>query len=494
MPIIKYKKHMKVMTYSILLLVALFLFGCVHIESPHTGFIKDAETDKPIKNVVVHLDLETVFFVPAPHVNTKWKDGFEVLSNEAGIYKLPFRVIGQGPLELSAGQELSFIKAGYFPTRILDPAMHNSVDLYPIRYYLDYVHHKDSAQKGDWGAPHYYMDNKPEAFTEYKKELTRMAAGSFEKLGEKGVFISVPTAQITRISCRTKFPMGSTYRSKPDTFGIFGNICLFYDEVSRKSMISDARGNIKTVDDASLSRYNLISIAPNEENTVYANADSIYIPNPPYSNTPHITQPQKGNISALAGDSNEYLTLEDNGLYMCYSSIWHRMGNGCISVSDVFSNNGGKAKFILLTHGYSPDQDHVYFVISKKAFQYQIHKVTHESDSGGNTKLTFTEQLVPSFPADDEIIDFASDGRIFFIAFKKSGLKKYSLDMYRKGPLKEESAFYEKCHDLFADKTLVAIKLGRSASERVLYVTAGDSAVYRLSLDGEPDYRIRIIE
>jgi hypothetical protein len=337
------------------------------------------------------------------------------------------------------------------------------------------------------------MDKKPEAFAEYNKELLKMSSLPFESLGEKGVFISIPNARITTISCRSTFHLDNN-RSELETFGISGNVCIFFDEASRKMMTFDAQGNIKELEDNLTIKYNFVSAAPDEWDTVFANRDSIYIPNPPYSNMANNVAPQKGHISALAGDSKEYLTLEDDGLYLCYFSIWHRMGKGCISIDDVFSKNEGNARFSSLAHGYSPAQDHVYFVISKKVFEYQIHKVTYESDSSGKTKLTFTEQLLPSFPADDEIIDFTSDGRIFFIAFKKSGIKKYSLDMYGKGPLKEKRTFYEKSHDLFVDKSIAAVKLGRSVSQRVLYVTVGDSAVYRLSLDGVPDYRIRITE
>jgi hypothetical protein len=43
-----------------------------------------------------------------------------------------------------------------------------------------------------------------------------------------------------------------------------------------------------------------------------------------------------------------------------------------------------------------------------------------------------------------------------------------------------------------ADKTIRYIRIGRSVTARALYVTTGGSIIYRLNLDGVPDYPIEI--
>lgn len=481
---------MKFLTPIFFFLMALILSGCINAESPHRGVVKDAETGDPIKGVVVHMNLESGLPL-GPDGITRWKGSYETVTNAAGKYSLSMKLKENLPLELPTGHELFFFKAGYFPSTILEPALNNTVTLYPIKYYLDYLSEKET-----YYDPHlYYYDKKPEAFAEYKKELLKMQHLQFESLGEKGAFVSAPNAQFTKISCRQKIVYPPSKHSTPYTLGILRNVCILFDEASRKMMTFDTRGNIKELKDTELIKYNFLAAAPDESEAVFANSDSIYIPHPPYSNLANNVTPQKGNIIALAGDSREYLTLEGNGSYLCYFSIYDNLGKGCISIDDVLSKNDENGRFISLTHGYSPGEALVYFVIIKKAFYYQIYRVTHESGPSGKKQLTFSEQLLPTFPADDDIIDFASNGMDFFIAFKRSGIKKYSfLNMYRKGPLKEDGDFYKNSHDLFKENSVAAIELGWAAMEQVLYVTVGNSTVYRLSLDGVPDFRIRILE
>lgn len=485
-----YRNDMKFLQFLLFFLLAFFLSGCVQIETPHRGVVKDAETGDPIKGVVVHIDLESGMPL-GPDGVTRWKDSYETVTNAKGKYSLSMKLKGNLPLEFPTGHSILFFKAGYFHSEIFEPALNNTVSLYPIKYYLDYLEYR-SFNEASSNSHLYYYDKEPEAFAEYKKELDKMEHLQFARFGERGEFVSVPNAQFKRMSCRMEIEYDHGNHSTPYTFGISGNVCLLFDETSRKMMICDARGNIKELEDTELIQYNFLAAAPDENKAVFANSYSIYIPHTPYTYLANNVTPQKGNIIALAGNSREFLTLEDNGLYLCYFLIWHDISKGCISIDDVL--NDENARFILLTHGYSPAADHVYFVITKNTFSYQIHKVTFESTSLGETQLTFTEQLLPSFPADDEIIDFASNGRIFFIAFKRSGIKKYSLDRHRRGFLKEERDFYKNSHDLFLEKSIAAIELGWSITGRVLYVTVGDSTIYRLSLDGVPDYRIKILE
>jgi hypothetical protein len=480
-------QHMKhrFLTLTIVLPMILVLSDCIHTEPPHQGIIKDAETGKPLKGVVVLLNL-TSGMPLGPDGVTQWKGSYQTVTDNNGKYSFSIKFKGQLPLEFSTGHELSFFKAGYLPSRILEPSLSNTIFLHPIKYYLDYSHCRESIKRGHLNPR--FMAQVPEGFSEYKKELLKMETLPFERIGDKGDFASIPNGKIVKISCRATFDYDKN-PSKPYTFGISGTVCKFFDETSDRTMTLDAQGNIKEAEDNLLVKYNLVSIATNESEAVYAGSDSIYIPKPPYSNMATLEIPQKGHITALAGDSHEYLTLEDDGLYLCYSSIRNRMGRRCISINDAIPSSGENARFVLLSQGRD-----AYFVVSKNAELYQIHKVTHENDSAGNARLALTEQLLPSFPVEDEIIDLASDDRVFFVAFKQTGIRKYSLDMNGKGPLKEDKIFYDNSHDLFVNKSVTAVELGRSVSEHVLYVTVGTSTVYRLSLDGIPDSKIRIVE
>jgi hypothetical protein len=491
MPKIRQKRSMKLSVLSVYIIIVLGLSSCVHIELPHTGIVKDAETGNPLNGVVVHMDLESGMPL-GPDGITKLKGSYETVTNTDGTFSLSIKLKGQLPLELSTGHELSFFKAGYFPARILEPSLNNTIPLHRIKYYLDYSHYKESAKRGYLERP--FMSEKPEAFTEYNKELDKVALLQFEKTGDKGAFITVPNAQIAKISCRSSFRLDEK-PSAPYTFGVSGDVCIFFDEVSRRLITFDAQGNIKELNAPLLIKYNLFSAgyadAPDALDSVYAKNASIYIPNPPYPSIDKNIMAQKGNIVALAAGSSEYSTIEGNGLYLCtYFARFYRKDSICVSADELFSAKNGHVLFVSLT---KPVQYQNYYAIVKMELEYRLYKITH-SESSDKTIFNSPEQLLPSFPVDDEIIDFASNGRDFFIAFKRSGIKKYSLDMYGKGPLKERKDFYTNSHDLFRDKTIAAIELGRSVTDHVLYVTVGNSTVYRLSVDGVPDFHIRIIE
>ena len=229
-PIIKHQRHMNSSTLSIVLLTALILSGCLHIEAPLSGTITDAETIRPVQGVVVHIDLESGLWA-GPDGKRLWKDSYETISDEGGKFSLPLKLLTKlpFPFEITNGNELSIVKAGYFPSRILEPTSRNPILLYPIKYYLDYSHYKENAKKGELDLP--YMDEKPEAFAKYKEELTKMGLLQFEKGGEKGVFIAVPDSQFTKLYCRTKFEFSDT-RSKPYTFGVSDNVCFVFVEAS----------------------------------------------------------------------------------------------------------------------------------------------------------------------------------------------------------------------------------------------------------------------
>jgi hypothetical protein len=443
--------------------------GCLHIEPPHEGVVRDAETGKPIKDVVVHIDLETVFLVPAAHVNTKWKDGFEVLSDETGKYKLPLKVIRQGLLEISSGKEMSFIKSGYFPARVLTPAMYNDVHLYRIKYYLDYLYYKKLAEEGGWGGPHYYVDKKPEAFSEYKREISKITYLPVVRIAnDVNSFLEVPDTILTELHCETNFSptglMTSVAEKSPETFGIRGNVCRVFDERSRQWLFFDSQGNIqKPIGGVSAQR------------GANLNARST-------ANLPETSDNLSNvDLTKLKGKNVLALTIENHGRHLCYVVGEER---GCISMDDFLSQNGRQidrnAIFTLVTQEVSST---AYFIfIIKSDDHYQIYRWSCD----GITPLS------PVLLTREEITTLETDGNDFFIVFEQSGVKKYSLK-FGQSPLTENQAFRANMRG-FSPGKIYSSRLGRSVSERTLYITNGTSQVYRMSLDGILDYRVGISE
>lgn len=274
---------------------------------------------------------------------------------------------------------------------------------------------------------------------------------------------------------------------------------MVYDDASRKWLTFDAQGRIEEAYNSLLSRYAFFDTDLEEWNDyVYANSDAILLP--ATSLYPErILKPEKGKVSALVGDSNEYLTIQDNGRSLCYSSRYHHMGQACISVDDDIIPNSDKSannsrRFILLTRGHSSAVSGLYFVISRIAKYYQIHEISYAQDpKTRKTSFAFSE-ISLSLSTEDVIIDFDSDGRSFFIAFEKNGIKKFSIDQHRKVPIKENKDFYKNAQSILGAGKISAVKLDRSVSERTRYVTFGNAVIYRLSMDGIPDYQIRITE
>lgn len=175
------------------------------------------------------------------------------------------------------------------------------------------------------------------------------------------------------------------------------------------------------------------------------------------------------------------------------------MGQACISVDDDIIPNSDKSannsrRFILLTRGHSSAVSGLYFVISRIAKYYQMHEISYAQDpKTRKTSFAFSE-ISLSLSTEDVIIDFESDGRSFFIAFEKNGIKKFSIDQHRKVPIKENKDFYKNAQSILGAGKISAVKLDRSVSERTRYVTFGNAVIYRLSMDGIPDYQIRITE
>jgi hypothetical protein len=221
------------------ILLLFFLSSCVHIERPHDGIIKDADSGEPISGVVVHLDLESGFLDSFVHGHTEWKDSSETFSDDRGLFRSPLKIEGQVPFELSIGHTLTLFKAGYFESRILEPSYDLNIVLYKINYYIDYLNYQKNAKKG-YLDPR-FMDRHPEAFSKYKDELRKTATMQFKRIGDEGVFIEIPGARFTELTCSSDF-IWNFDNSKPWNRGIEGVVCTVLDEASHKWLAFDARG------------------------------------------------------------------------------------------------------------------------------------------------------------------------------------------------------------------------------------------------------------
>jgi len=439
----------------IIFLTILILSGCVHTELPHFGVVKDAETGQPLKGVVVHMDLESGIPI-GPEGIRKWKGSYETVTDAEGKYSLSMKIKGQLPLELTTGHELSFFKSGYSPTRIISPSLKNTITLNPIKFYLDYYNSKEYAKKGYFDPP--LMDRKPEAFMVYKEELRRMASMEMTAIGEKAVLLEIPGSKLTKLLALNKY--------------------YVFDDVSQKWFVFDAQGHFGESDNKLLYEYKFFSGWG--ENAIYANPDLIYLPSDSLHPDRYIN-PQKGGISALIGDANTYMTIEENGQSLCYFTIYAGIGSGCISLKDIPASleSHGTPKLIALT-----GNDRISYAVAKTQGKYQLYEISspYSPRKPFHSKLEFTiEPLSLTIPADREIVALASEGGDIFIVFADSVIAKYSIHKQMGGPIEETNRFQAR---------------GGQISSLFLrgpfYYTTGNSKIYRVSTDGFEDFSIKI--
>jgi hypothetical protein len=109
--------------FFILLFFVIFV-GCVHIELPHHGEVKDAETGEPLEGVLVSMSLYTRCIWPLPHIGSDYRGRIESITDKNGRYWLPIDFTFSLPMCFAESKNYTFFKPNYFEVDLIFPRFH----------------------------------------------------------------------------------------------------------------------------------------------------------------------------------------------------------------------------------------------------------------------------------------------------------------------------------------------------------------------------------
>jgi len=451
-----------------LIILAIFAnLSCLHIELPHHGVIRDAETDKPLKDVLVNLSLEYECYFPPPlaGTNSEHLGNVKTFTDINGEYTLPLKLFLLPPRLCFTNKRFTYFKEGYFWGMGRDPK------LYKMTHYLNYFPYKDK----DESSPSYWSTYIPESKVEIMDNIDLVP------MQAKGLFLKVPGRKFIRI-----------YASLLDP------ILYAYDDVSKDWLAVDIRGMIIDYNVSDLHNYLFIDSHSNKKNRhVYASKEKIFHATNIGGNTGSITA-HVGNISAIAGNSSDFLTIEDNGRMLCHYGVdfidqsyysKRKTGSGftpylmrSFTVEDIpYSKNDDS--ILASSFKFIAGKDGHFIVITKTLKFWHVYKFHGRYDKELITNhLKLTEIL--RFPIVEEITAVAYKNDLY-IAFKNRGIIKYD-----GWDFKEDPTFTKNIREaLYPD--ISSLALGNGKNIWVIYAVTGDHNIYRFSLEGIPDYQVK---
>jgi hypothetical protein len=443
--------------FYFLLIILFFVPACFHIEVPHWGKTRDAETGEPLTNTSVTLNIS--YDCPYPPEGISGTLATEdVFSDENGNYSLPFRVYPLRPL-CWTDKYFRFIKPGYFPS--------GDSKLFKMTYFLDFLFFKDPTEYSSWSES-------------YKTVINKMKIGNLVPMGDKGVFLTLKDKKLSIIYTRDLDVM-------------------VYDEVAGKWLTLDSRGKFLKLRTSKLPEWLFFSFDESMGWHIYANRDAIFYPvdEKPIFREIKFIEPEHGNISALSGSVTDFFTIEDNESKLCHYgyinvSYINPAEKGpdflkCWSWSDLPKPRDDdrleEAKFKFLAPigmAFTRIEDAVQFVVMTPN---KWHFYNYE-------RGTITE-LSLSFLPDKEITAFvtAVDKDGFFIAFKHDGIRKYIFKEH--SVWVEDKIFHGNSSSVF-NGVVRSLAIGHTTNNSALYAVTGEDTIYRFSLEGFPDYLVRM--
>ncbi len=137
------------------------------------------------------------------------------------------------------------------------------------------------------------------------------------------------------------------------------------------------------------------------------------------------------------------------------------------------------------------------------SYRYRaIHVDNKTTDNDGNFSLCTPttdrrSQKCMSLPIGDNVEAVVKYGNAYFV-ISPNAIRKYvdDYDYYpdRYGSFRAINSFYDQSLSLLQKNRIVSAQLGILMSKSAaIYITTGGSKIYRLNLDGLPDYRIDIL-
>jgi len=202
--------------------------SCTHTEFPRIGRVVDADTKKPIGEVVVNLNIGTGYF---PWASGGQSYSYETLSEFNGRYHMPMSFRWMGFLEFVTTHELYFHKSGYYAARILRPGIHNDIELYKVKYLSDYYGYRDDAKENNHL---YFIKSHKDKTHKLQEELTKTANTKAVTVGEPAFFSEIPGATLTNVLCGRSTTLSPVSEKEYTTYEIVGMTCAVYDTTSQK--------------------------------------------------------------------------------------------------------------------------------------------------------------------------------------------------------------------------------------------------------------------
>lgn len=440
----------------------------------HSGIIRDAETQEPLDNAIVNLQLDyTCYFPPNPAgPNSEPLGNIEAKTDSNGKFVLPLKAYLMPPLLCFADKNLTYAKAGYFKT--IKNTNVGQIDLFRMNHYLNYLPYKSRQS--------FLLSSDFEERSKlFRPDLDKLKKIVLEPLDDIGIFLRLPGRKITQIHVRAM----ALNSECPN------NNIIYYaqDDMSKEWLTFDSRGKMLELK-SDLPKWDFLSTEISWGWPLYATHDSIFYPldeNPTPSGLKYkkgelkYIPPQIGNITALVGFSNSFFTIEDNGKVMCPYGQFINLN--CVSGNDLpifaldddIKNSVFKYAVLTLNHGM--------FIVTRTSHYWHIYKYKHYLGP-----LAFTE--IYAVPLQEEITAFTATGNSFYVAFKNDGLRKYDIIMQQNTAVKEDTNFALNAH-MTRDLNIKSLIVGRAVNVNALYVTVGEDKIYRFSMDGIPDYIIK---
>lgn len=496
-----------------LLFLTTVLVNCVHVELPHHGEVKDAETGEPLEGALVFLSLYSQCIWPLPHVGSDYSGSIETLTDKNGQYRLPLDSTINLPMCFTNSKDYTFLKPNYFEERFTqysswytlgsgylgeeykhDP---KHIYLYKMKHYLNYLPYKYPHK---YNFPSYHIEEDSKYYKTYVESINKL---NLTPADEYGVFLRLPGKKLTRVYSKINKSSKSYYESI---------VNYVYDEVANEWVAIDGSGNVLEQKISKLPKWNFMSSNEVWGYPIYADNNKIFYPveenmipaGMRYDKGEiKFISSHKGNISALAGTLEHFFTIEDNGLSICeYARDWKKGGEflpyllNCFTGKDLPSSKEddsfSDSKFMYL----NDTLNHGLFVVTKTPKYWHVYSFMESYDEKVKEVRLFIKEMF-SLTADREITAFMAPGNSFYIAFKGDGIRKYDIIV----PLNvtgKEKPYVKEDHDFFINSrqikysTIKSLTIGYAVNIQALYAVTGENMIYRFSLDGIPDYQIKI--
>lgn len=491
-----------------LLLLPLFQLGCFHFEPLQSGIILDADTQRPIEDVIVLRKLcSTCYLPPNPGGPSCMPLAHsEVMTDKDGKYTLPIGINLLPPLAcITDKPDIVYIKNGYFWGNQIDHPK-KDVQLFQMTHYLNYLPLLGAKNYADYISSSWGLADISELFK--KPELARLRYSHFEMADELGVFSRMPGRRLTRLFASNN-SVYNIYEKK-----VFGRIIYFaYDDHGKEWIAIDGRGKQLDILPKDIPKFDFISLDEsykpyfvNSNELFYMTSNDNLLPTSIFAKFPYTMRKinlHEGNITGIsrAQYTNVY-TIENNGAELCQYGDAGRIdkaGNispphliSVLKTSDLpesgedDSTNQSVFKHVTFTRSALQRL----FIVTKTNKYWHIYcKSLYDTAVRDKADLT----KIYSFPSEREITAFDANGVDLFIAFENEGLRAYTITNYSDYPANfviKENAQFNKNAKMAKVLNINSIALGTDITNRAIYAVTGEDKIYRFALDGTPDFII----